>query len=260
KVKALEFGLSVHQPVMLKDGAVLEILRELRPDIIVVAAYGKILPQDILSLPPLGCVNIHASLLPKYRGASPIQQAVLNGDTETGITLMQMDKGLDTGDILAQANLPILPEDTAGTVHDKLAIVGARLLIDTLPRLARGEITPIKQEEALATAAPLITKADGKIDWNRPASEILNKIRGMNPWPAAYTFIGGKQLKIFSAVIGDELPGTAGGVFIGESMCVRCGNGSLVLGEVQLEGKKRMAAVDFVRGFHAERGRFQHVF
>ena len=255
KVKALEFGLSVHQPATLRDGQAADLLRELAPDVIVVVAYGKMLPVEILHIPPCGCVNVHASLLPRHRGASPIQWAVVCGDKETGVTTMHMAEGMDTGDMLEKAVTPIDPEETAQTLHDRLSAMGASLIVQTLTGLQAGRIIPEKQDEALATKAPIIRKEMGRLDFTRPAQTLHDLTRGFYPWPAAYTSLSGKRLKVLQtrALQAEETPSVAGepGEVLesGGRLVVSCGGGSaLELLEVQLEGKKPMRAAELLRG------------
>src|SRR5271168_5246745 len=192
KILAEKLKLPVLQPLKARDEKFISGLRELQPDLIVVVAYGQILPQSILDLPKFGCVNVHTSLLPKYRGASPIQSAILNGETETGVTIMKMDAGLDTGEIISQARTPILPEDNSQTLHDRLAQLGAELLVETIPDYVTGKISPKPQPAEGASYAAKIKKEDGKIDWNEPAEKILNRLRAFTPWPGAFTFLAGE--------------------------------------------------------------------
>lgn len=248
KVAAEELGLTVYQPTTLKDDETFEILKELKPDLIVVVAYGKILPKRILELPPLGCINVHASLLPKYRGASPIQWSIVCGESETGVSTMLLDEGMDTGDILLTAKTEIGKEETAEQLWDKLKVLGGELLIETVKGLENGIITPIKQDETQATYAPIIKKQDGEIDWKLSAKEIDCKIRGLHAWPVAYTKVDNKMLKIFSAEIVDG-NGKPGEVLKSEKeLVVACGENALKITELQLEGSKHMKTEDFLRG------------
>ncbi len=203
KRAALERGLTVYQPKRVREPEFIETLRALGPDVIVVAAYGQILPREILTLPKYGCINIHASLLPAYRGAAPINWAIIRGETETGITIMQMDEGMDTGAILLQESIPIDPEDTAGTLTEKLSQLGAKMITTALPLIDSGKLTPTAQDSSKATLAPLLKKEDGLIDWERSAQEIHNRVRGMSPWPGAYTFLDGKIVKILETAVAD---------------------------------------------------------
>ena len=242
--------LAIFQPPTLRKPETVAELRYLAPDVIIVAAYGLLLPPDILAIPPRGCVNTHASLLPKYRGAAPISAAILNGDPETGITLMQMEAGLDTGPILAQCAVPIGDEDTTATLTTKLASNAAGLVIEYLPRLLAGEITPQPQDSARATMVKTIRKEQGLIDWTQSAVEISRRVRAFNPWPSAFTFWNGAQLKILSAhpsvqVIAGE-PGQV--IAWGKEIGVATGDGLLALREIQLAGKRALKIEEFVRG------------
>ncbi len=243
-------GLPIFQPPTLRKPEFIMPLRDLAPDVIIVAAYGLILPPDVIAIPPRGCINTHASLLPRHRGAAPIAAAILMGDKETGVTLMQMDAGLDTGPILAQRAVPIADDDTTGTLTPKLADLAAALLIETLPRILAGEITPQPQDESRATVFKTIRKEQGLIDWALPAIEIERRVRAFNPWPSAYTFWNGAQLKILRAQAAPtNVRGETGRVLqIEKEIAVATGNGSLILHEVQLAGKRAMSAQEFVRG------------
>jgi len=259
KVLAEAHHVPVFQPTKLRVPRVLEHLQAWQPDLIVVAAYGRILPTTILTLPPLGCINVHASLLPKYRGAGPIQWAIANGETETGITIMQISEQMDTGDIFLQKALPIAANDTGGSLHDKLARLGAEALREALRLLKAGQLTPRPQNEAEVTYAPLIKKEDGRINWNLDAVAIERRVRAFNPWPSAYTTLNGKLLKIFAAQV-EPVPRSfqaAPGMIIEVSpvsVSIVTGNGVLTLLEVQLEGKKRLSTEEFLRGHHIEPG------
>ena len=251
KETALAHGLPVLQPRTLRRPEVVEEIRALEPEAIVVAAYGLILPSAVLEIPPHGCLNVHASLLPRYRGAAPIPAAILACEAETGVTIMLMDEGMDTGPILAQARMTIQPEDTARTLSEKLARLGADLLMETLPRWLRGEIEPQPQDEGQATYSRLIRKEDGLIDWSLPAMEIERQVRAYTPWPSAYTFWRGKPLKILRA---RPLAGWSSRAKPGEVMellqgiAVVAGEGALLLEEVQLADKRAMGAEEFARG------------
>ena len=258
KEAALELGLTVYQPARVREQSFMDTVRALNPDVIVVSAFGQIIPKALLELPRYGCVNIHASLLPKYRGAAPIQWAVMDGEPISGVTIMQMDEGLDTGDMLAKTEVPLEPDETGGSLFDKLSRAGADLLIRTLPALEQGTLTPEKQPLESPTAyARMIRKEDGRIDWNLEAEAIERRIRGLNPWPSAYTELTGKILKIWRAEVlpkeSGQTPGTVTEAGKG-GFCVQTGKGVLRLLEVQLEGKKRMDAQAFLRGFHAAPG------
>jgi methionyl-tRNA formyltransferase len=243
--------LPVLQPARIKDRQAIEEIRALKPDVIVVIAYGQILPGDVLEIPKVACLNLHASLLPRWRGAAPIQAAIAAGDRDTGITVMYVDEGLDTGDILLQRVIDIAPADTGGSLHDRLAKVAPETLLESLELLAKGRAPRIPQENALATYAPKLKREDGKIDWTSPADAIERKIRAFDPWPGAFMKFDGCNLKIFSAVI-VALHGTPGEILRGEKeLVVAAAEGALSLGEVQLEGKRRMSAAEFLRGRRA---------
>src|SRR6266567_275587 len=240
--------MSILQPVRIKGREAIEEVRALRPEAIVVMAYGQILPRDLLEIPPVACLNLHASLLPRWRGAAPIQAAIAAGDPETGITVMYMAEGLDTGDILLQRKIEILPGNTGGSLHDRLAQIAPEALLDALQMLAKGNAPRIQQDNVLATYAPKLTRDDGKIDWSEPAEIIERKIRAFNPWPGAFMKLDGQNLKIFSAFIVD-LSGEPGKILRSEKeLVIAAGKGALSLGEVQLEGKRRMSPGEFLRG------------
>ncbi len=254
KELALKLNLPVLQPERARDPQFLEQLRALAPDIMVVAAYGQILPQAILDLPKFGCLNVHTSLLPRYRGAAPIQWAILDDLPETGVTIMKMDAGLDTGDILTQQTTPIEPADNAATLHDRLAQIGAELLVRTIPDLVTGKITPQKQPAAGATYARKITKEDGKLDWSLPARTLWNRIRAFTPWPGGYTFLPTAPkptlLKIWRTEIADVASTTPGEILAADArgLVVACGTGALRILELQREGGKRLATANFLAG------------
>ena len=242
---ALKHDIPVYQPLSLRKGEdaekSLEVLKEINPQCIVVVAYGQILPESILELPEYGCINVHASLLPKYRGAAPIHYVILNGETKSGVTIMQMDIGMDTGDMLAKAEVEITPEMTMGELHDSLKEIGGKLLLETVEKIKRGEITPVKQNDAEATYAHLLTRDMEAIDWNLPAAEIHNKIRAFNPAPGAFTNLpGGKKLKIWRAEVASGSGTKAGEVteVLKNGFKVACGSGALLVTEVQPESKK----------------------
>ena len=255
KVMAEHFGLPILQPETLKTPEARAELAALNPDIMVVVAYGLILPKDILDTPAQGCLNIHASLLPRWRGAAPIQRAIEAGDTETGVTIMQMDEGLDTGPMLLRKKTPILPTDTAQTLHDRLSELGARAIVEALDRLP--ELTPEPQNEAGATYAPKLSKEEGQIDWTLPAEVIQRKIQAFNPWPTAFTWLDGTRLKLLTAT---PLPGpkhdSPGEVILVErdGIDITCGESLLRIHTLQPEGKRPMSAVDFANG-HALLGK-----
>ena len=251
KELAVQYDIPVLQPATLRNGAGLALLQELRPDLVIVVAYGKILPQDFLDYPKYGCVNVHASLLPKYRGASPIHWAILNGDTETGVTTMQMDAGMDTGDILRVEKLPIDIDDTAEDLFEKLSELGAKTMLATIEDIESGNAHPVPQDHSKATTVGLLTKELGNVDWTKPALQIHNQIRGLYCWPGAYTFLDGMMLKLHKASLTTEKSGKAPGTVVQakDRLLVCCGDGLCVdLQEIQLVGKKRMAAADFLRG------------
>jgi methionyl-tRNA formyltransferase len=251
KIRALELGLPVHQPDSVKDEAFLELLKSYDPEVIVVVAFGRILPQAVLDLPPYGCVNVHGSLLPEYRGAAPIQRAVLDGRKETGVTTMRMDIGMDTGDMLMQATLPITDEDTTGTMFDKLAELGGKVLIDTLAGLENGTVVPVKQDDSKATHAARILKEDEVIRWEDSAEKIFCQIRGLSPAPGAYTWWNGERLKLWKARISDRETGKAPGTVVAISknaLTVQTGKGCLEVLELQPAGKKAMPAQAFSNG------------
>jgi methionyl-tRNA formyltransferase len=246
---ALERGLTVWQPEKIRGTTFADELRALAPDVAVVTAYGKILPKDVLEVPVHGCVNVHASLLPRFRGAAPIQWAIASGDTVTGVCLMQMDEGLDTGPIIDRAEIPILPTDTSATLHDKLAALGAEVLRRALPRYLAGAIEPVPQPTEGVVLAPMIEKADGALDFTRPAVELERRVRAFTPWPGASTRLNGALLKVHQVRVrpGTGAPGTV--LAVGpEGVEVACGEGSLVLEALQPEGKRVMSARDFLAG------------
>jgi len=244
-------GLIVLQPTTLRQPEAVAALAARAPDLIVVAAYGLILPQAVLDIPPHGCLNVHGSLLPRYRGAAPIAAAILVGDVETGVTIMLVDAGMDTGPILSQAACPIEPEDTTGTLTVKLAELGAALLSQTLPRWLASEIEPQPQDDEMATYAPMIRKADGRVDWTRPAEQIARQVRAYQPWPGATTFWKGQPLKLLRVRPEPAATAAPGRVMAwGDGAAVGTGEGVLLLEEVQLAGKRAMAIADFLRGQH----------
>lgn len=255
KTKALELGLAVYQPERIRAPEALERLRQIAPEIIVVVGYGQIIPQTIIDLPRFGIVNVHSSLLPKYRGAAPINWAIVNGETTTGVTTMRIERRLDTGDMLLRRETAIGPVETAPELAERLAPMGAGLLIETLDGLAAGTVTPEKQDEAQATYAPILKREDGLIDWQRPAEEIFNRIRGFDPWPGAYTGFRGKRLHVRRArpLSGADLP--PGTISTRDGFRAGCGGGTaLEFEELQIEGKQRVAAEDFLRGYRPAEG------
>lgn len=249
KVMAESHGIPVMQPQKVRVPEVIERIRELDPDLIVVVAFGQILPQSLLDIPRHGCINVHASLLPRYRGAAPINWCIINGETETGITTMQMDAGLDTGDMLVKRGTPIDPEEDAQSLHDRLSLLGAETLAETLDRLQAGTLQREKQDDSLTCYAPMLRKEDGLIDWTLEPQRIKNLVRGMTPWPGAFTTFEGKTLKLYRVAIA-EGRGEPGEVLSagGDGITVACGGGSIRIMELQLEGRKRLSAADFLSG------------
>lgn len=257
KETALAHNLPVYQPVKAKDEAFIDILRKLEPEVIVVVAFGQILPKEILKIPKYGCVNVHASLLPKYRGSAPIQWAVINGEKESGVTTMLMNEGIDTGDMLKKVVVPLDEKETGGSLFDKLANEGAKLLVETLKELEQGTVTRTPQQDEQSTYAKMLDKKLGQIDFSKSAVELERLIRGLNPWPSAYTGYNGKTLKIWDAeVVDEEMDGEVGQVVLAtkQELFVKTGKGLLSLQEVQLEGKKRMDIDAFLRGNAVEVG------
>jgi len=256
KTTAIELGLPVHQPKRVRDPMFIETLRKINPDAIVVAAYGQILPKEILTLPKYGCINIHASLLPAYRGAAPINWAIIRGEKQSGITIMLMDEGMDTGGVLMQEALPVDPQDTAGTLAEKLSLLGARLIVNALPPLESGELKAAAQDGSKATLAPLLKKEDGLIEWTLPADEIHNRVRGLTPWPGAFTFLDGKTIKILASETAAG-SGEPGRLYAKDHAFLDVGTGRDMLRVVtiQPEGKKPMSAADFLRGHRGLEGK-----
>lgn len=261
KKLALQASIPVLQPESVKESAFHSELRTYEPDIIALTAYGKILPESIINLPPLGTINVHGSLLPKYRGAAPIQWALINGETETGITIMQMDKGMDTGDILLQKKLPIGPEDTAGSLSVQMAQLGGQALVEALGLLRSDRLKPTRQDDSLASFAPLLKKEDGLVDWSRSALQISCQVRGLDPWPTTYTTLSGKRLRLFSPEVVDQglcrdIPAEPGRVCAADrqGLLVATGNGCLLIKELQAEGSKRMTVDAFLSGRSLEPG------
>ncbi len=256
KLAAERLGLTVYQPRRVREPEFIETLRRINPDAVVVAAYGQILPREILALPKYGCINIHASLLPLYRGAAPVNWAIIRGETKTGITIMQMDEGMDTGAILTQEKMPIDPKDTAGTLTEKLSVLGAKMIAAALPRIESGKLAPVKQDDSKATLAPILKKEDGLINWSLSAAEIHNRVRGLSPWPGAYGFLDGKLVKILES---EFLPdsGEPGAIYQTSKAAVDvgAGNGLLRILRIQPEGKKPMTAGEFLRGHRGVAGK-----
>ena len=255
KELALTSGIPVFQPTTLKNGEAAERIAAARPELIVVVAYGKILPPAILSLPPEGCINVHGSLLPRYRGAAPIQWAVLNGETETGVTTMRMDAGLDTGDMLLSSRLAIPPDMTAGELYDALADEGAVLLSRTLREMVARTLRAVPQPAEGATYAPMLDRSLSPMDWRKPASVLHNQVRGLNPWPSATTVVAGRRMKVHHSRVGDGAAAEPGRIVKLNPFTVSCGeNTSLELLEIQAEGSKRMPAPDYFRGHPVKLG------
>lgn len=256
KEEALKLGLNVYQPNSMRDGTALKILEELNPDLIAVVAFGKILPKEILDFPKYGCINVHGSLLPKYRGAAPIQWSVINGDEETGVTTMFMDEGIDTGDMLMISKTPIGINETAGEVFDRLGEMGAELLSRTVKAAEKGELVRTPQDSEKSSYASILTKKMCPINWNESALTVHNLVRGLQPWPVATSVFRGKTLKIHETHLSDKAGKTAGEIIQdGSKVFVTCGDGKCVeLIEVQLEGKKRMSAEEFFRGHPVKTG------
>lgn len=252
KVVALEHDIPVFQPTKLRDGTALETIQGLEPELIVVAAYGRILPQEILDYPKLGCINVHSSLLPKYRGSAPIHWAILNGDAESGVTIMNVVLELDAGDIISQAVTPIDPDETVETLHDRLADMGAKLLVDTVVSIENGTATRTPQQADLVTHAPMLSRALSPMDFTRPARELHNQVRGLIPWPAAVTELNGTRCKIFSTSVLAETTGKAPGTVIAadkKGLKIACGGGTVLqINELQADGGKRLKAADYLRG------------
>lgn len=257
KEVAVQAGIPVLQPQKVRDPETIRQLEQIEADVIVVVAFGQIIPKEILSLKPCGCINVHGSLLPKYRGAAPIQWAVIDGETESGVTTMQMDEGLDTGDMLLKAVVPLDEKETGGSLFEKLSATGANLLLETLEGLEKGTIIPQKQGESPTAYARMLKKEMGCIDWKQPAVQIERLIRGLNPWPSAYTHLNGKTMKIWEAKVHQGKSGREPGAVTEttkEGILVQTGEGLLEIRKLQLEGKKRMDAGAFLRGCEVKEG------
>jgi methionyl-tRNA formyltransferase len=261
KVIALANGIPVYQPESLKEQGAIEPIRAWQPDLIVTAAFGQILPVELLQLPVNRCINVHASLLPKYRGGAPIQHSIIDGESESGVTIMYMERGLDTGDMLAQSKVEITEFDDNGTMHQKLSLCGAQLLLDMLPKLLRGELHPVPQDHEKASYAKNISRADERINWNHTSSQIWNRVRGLHPWPIAFSMIQEEVFKIWQAEqiddtsieFSDVVPGTI--IRCDETgIVVRTGDGVISLKVIQPAGKKAMPASEYVRGRHVQPG------
>ncbi len=257
KEYAVEKGIEVFQPVKIREQEAVEKLRSCQADIMVVAAFGQILPKEILDMCPYGCINVHASLLPKYRGAAPIQWVIIDGEKESGVTIMQMNEGLDTGDMISKVAVPIEEKETGGTYHDKLAEAGAKLCVLTMEDIAAGKITKTPQRDEDSCYAKMLKKELGNIDFTKDASSIERLIRGLNPWPSAYTTLHGKTLKVWAADVEDkEYQGEPGTIVAKgkKSLVVKTGKGALAITELQLAGKKRMTTESFLLGYEVEIG------
>lgn len=257
KEAALGYGIEVFEPRSVRTPEFTAALKAISPDIIVVIAYGKILPKDILSIPPKGCINVHSSLLPRYRGAAPINWAIINGEKTTGVCTMLLDEGMDTGDVLLRTETQILDDETAEGLAQRLSIAGADLIVKTLELASRGALTPVKQDDSKATNAPILKKEDGRIDWNKDALSVYNLIRGVCPWPGAYTHFSAKALKIHGGRVSAESHGTKPGTVTDlsrEGITVDCGGGSFIITELQPENKRRMSAFDFIQGYRLKKG------
>lgn len=257
KERALQAGINVQQPERVKDPEFIEALKNLRPDIIIVVAYGQILPEEIIKLPGLGCINVHASLLPKYRGAAPINWCIINGEKKTGVTTMYMDRGMDTGDILMQRETEIKDDETAGQLHDRLALLGAELLIETLGGIERGSVARRAQDHSEATYAPQLNRETGRVDWNNEAQSIYNLVRGTNPRPGCYTQYRQQRMKLWGArVLDRNSTGTPGEIteVSAEGLAVQTGRGTLLLTEIQMPSSRRMTVDEYLRGNLMETG------
>ncbi len=258
KEEAQKHGITVYQPEKVKDPAFIKILEEIGPDLIIVAAFGQIIPKAVLDLPRYGCINIHASLLPKYRGAAPIQYAVIDGEKESGVTIMKMGTGLDTGDMIAKVSVPLDKEETGGSLFDKLSKAGAELLVRTLPSIFDGTAVYEKQPaESPTPYASMITKEMGRMDFHKDAEQLERLVRGLDPWPSAYTYLDGKVLKVWKSEVSREETAAEPGTVIRtdrKGIYVSCGKEVLILTELQLAGKKRMSADAFLRGYAVREG------
>ncbi|MDF2613601.1 MAG: methionyl-tRNA formyltransferase [Clostridia bacterium] len=255
---ALKHNIPVLQPIKIKgDESFYNHIQSLNPDIIVVVAFGQILPQNVLDIPKYGCINIHGSLLPKYRGAAPIQWSIINGDEMTGVTIMYMDKGMDTGDMLVKAEIPITKEDTYASLHDKMKIIGADTLKNALPMIAAGGSERIKQDDSESTYAPMISKTLGEVDWTKGSGAIDTLVRGLNPWPTGYTYYKGETMKIWQAKPIEFAAGAKPGTIIHvdkQGIYVQTGSGSLLIEEIQMPNKKRMPVSEYIKGNTIDKG------
>jgi methionyl-tRNA formyltransferase len=255
KERALECNVEIVQPKTLKDGKFLSVLEKHKPDVIVVVAFGLILPKYVLDFPKYGCINLHASLLPKYRGPAPVQWCIASGEKVGGITTMLMDEGVDTGDILLTASVEIAPCMTGGMLYDEYCRLGSKLLLETLDALENGKLVPKKQDDSICSYAPMLTKENTRINWDDTPEKIVNLVRALNPYPCAHTTVHGKKLKIFTCYAENIQNGEGGSVLsTEEGLTVSCNGGAVTITELQLEGKKRMSAQDFLRGYKMKRG------
>lgn len=245
---SLAMKMPIFQPEKIRDKKWVKIIKDLKPDLIVVAAFGQIIPESILNIPTYGCINVHASLLPKYRGASPIHFALLNGEKETGVTIMKMDAGMDTGPTIANFQFPISNEDNLQSLHDKLAVAGAELLLETLPKYLAGELKPVAQDEKKATYTKILQKKDGKIDWHKPAAKIADMIRAFCPWPGTFTEWNGKCLKIVEGAVSDKIVDVGKFEVIDNRLYAGTNTTALEIVKLQMEGRKCLIAQDFLRG------------
>ena len=251
KEKALELGLEVYQPDSINSQESINKLRELSPDCIVVIAFGQVLKREVLDIPQYGCINIHASLLPKYRGAAPINWAIINGEKETGVTIMEIDEGLDTGDMLHYKKIPIMEEDDSESIHDKLSIMGGDLIVETIEGLKDGSVVKLPQDDSLSTYAPMLSKNTGKVDWNNSGIKIKNLVRGLKPWPSAYMVYKGENVKIHKVKVVEKFLKEDNGVVVkvsDEGIYVNCEDGCIVIEELQFPGKKRLHVSEHLRG------------
>lgn len=254
KIVAQENDIEVYQPLKMRDGEALSILKELNPELIIVVAYGQILPKEILEFPKYGCINIHASVLPRYRGAAPIQWCVLNGEKISGVTSMQMNEGLDTGDILLSRSTDISENDTAGDLHDKLSEIGAEVMSETIELLIEDKLQPIRQDDSLSNYSPMLSKDLCPVDWTKSAAEVHNQIRGLSPWPVATAEYNGKIYKLHKSALSGKTTKPAGTIIEADKkLCVACGDGNAVeILVIQAQGKKAVNSADFLRGNHIE--------
>lgn len=251
KEKALELGLEVYQPDSINSRESINKLRELSPDCIVVIAFGQVLKREVLDIPQYGCINIHASLLPKYRGAAPINWAIINGEKETGVTIMEIDEGLDTGDMLHYKKIPIMEEDDSESIHDKLSIIGSHLIVETIEGLKDGSVVKLPQDDSLSTYAPMLSKNTGKIDWNSSGIKIKNLVRGLKPWPSAYMVYKGENVKIHKVKVVEKFSKEDNGIVVkvsDEGIYVNCEDGCVIIEELQFPGKKRLHVCEYLRG------------